>query len=354
MKAAIEASLIDCGGSMTDAGAVVEKKRKVPKPDPYAHIDQTIELFRYPFIHGIDQEIIVKMEDYLCLGKAEYLSDIIIDFFFSYIYNEKFSPEMREKTYVFSSLFYTIYSTSSDYSGWNAEENANKSALQKRYERIQGLLDPTVNIFEKEFLVFPLFQSNHWFLCIVCFPLLTQNLLFENNEPTDDEVKRNIRRYHDPTYKLVPLKSSSILTFDSVKSNSGRRTTAMKHIRGFLTSHYERYYKDQFPLGKLTSCSVPVSLTIDFFKYISSNYYYYYSVPFSLIMWIVDVLSSNFLNDSLLLIHLMIFACHLTKQTGLIHKMFIKANDEKLQTLFVKRWKFMLLNKMYHPWNFQN
>lgn len=255
LQAALDASLKMAG--IKDASDIPDKPEKKVEIDPYEHIDKTIELFRYPFIHGIEKEIAVKMEDYLCLGKAEYLSDVIIDFYLSYIFNEKFTPEMREKVYVFPSSFYSIYSTSSDYPGWNSEENANKTALQKRYERVEGMLDLSVNYFDKEFLVFPLFQNSHWFLCIVCYPRLTQNLLFHDNTPTDDETKRNMRHLNDPAFHLVPLKSSCILTFDSVKSNAARRSTAMKHIRGFLTSHYERHFKGQFEMGKLTSCSIP-------------------------------------------------------------------------------------------------
>jgi Ulp1 family protease len=262
MQAAINASLKMCGGKSSKK---VENKDDEPaKIDPYADVDKTIELFRYPFTHGIDNELIVKMEDYLCLGKAEYLSDVIIDFILTYIYNEKFTDEMREKVYIFPSSFYTLYSTKADYAGWNSEENANKTALQKRYERVHGMLDTNVNYFDKDFLVFPLFQTNHWFLCIVCYPKLTQNLLFDGT-PTDDEAKRNIRHLNEPEFNLVPLKTSCILTFDSIKSNASRKSTAMKHIRNFLTSHHEQYYKDQFPLGKLTSCAILVSFNIYFF-----------------------------------------------------------------------------------------
>lgn len=251
MQAVLLASLQTSG---IESEVRAKKPEKMVKVDPYAHIDKTIELFRYPFIHGLNKEITIKMEDYLCLGKAEYLSDVIIDFFLSFIYSEKFTPELREKVYIFPSSFYSIYSTSSDYPGWNSEENANKTASQKRYERVEGMLDKNVNYFDKEFLVFPLFQTNHWFLAIVCFPKLAQNLRFDDNTPTDDDARR------DTYQQQVPLKTSCILTFDSIKSNPQRRTTAMKYIRGFLNAHHERYYKNQFPLGKLTSCSIPVSL----------------------------------------------------------------------------------------------
>lgn len=246
-----------------DEKAANKKKKKKenaePLVDPYAHIDKTIELLRYPSTHVFEPnagEIIVKMEDFLCLGKAEYLSDVIIDFYLNYIYREKFTDELREKVYIFPSQLYSIYSTSASYAGWTSKENAGKSAPEKRYERIQGMLDASVNIFDKEFLVFPLFNHEHWFLSIVCFPKLQNSVTFEDNTPVLTDFKRNVRKKDDEDYNPTPLKTSCILTFDSVKSNSARRSSAMIHIRHFLKSHWEKNYKDQFPLGELISCSV--------------------------------------------------------------------------------------------------
>jgi Ulp1 family protease len=242
------------------SGSKSSKKDKDKVPiDPYADVDKTIELFRYPFVHGIDNELIVRMEDYLCLGKAEYLSDVIIDFILTYIYNEKFTPEMREKVYIFPSSFYSLYSTNANFPGWSSGENAKKSALQKRYEIVEGMLDMSVNFFEKDFLVFPLFDTNHWFLSIVCYPKLTQNLLFSDGTPTNDEAKRSLRQINDPEFNLVPLKTSCMLTFDSINNNASGKSKAAKNIKSFLTSHHEKYYKDQFQLGKLASCSIAVS-----------------------------------------------------------------------------------------------
>lgn len=326
----------------------VAVKSVTTKLDPYEHVDKTIELFRYPFIHGIDNEISFRMEDYLCLGKAEYLSDVIIDFVFSYFYNEKFTDEMREKVYVFPTSFYSIYSTSSDYPGWNSEENANKTALQKRYERVERMLDMNVNIFDKEFLVFPLFQSNHWFLSIVCFPKLIENLIYADDTPTEDCVKRNPRRIDDPSYNPTPLKWSCILTFDSIKSNAARRSTAMKHIRGFLNSHHERFYKDQFDIGKLTACSVQVSFNFYLQTHPFLKLTIYFSVHCNLTMSIVDALSLNSLKDSSLLILSMTFVCHFLRKTGLDLKMFVLANAVRLSTLYVLRWKIIAYVRTCH------
>lgn len=255
VEEAIKRSLKTAGGV---SAKLSSKEKEVEKVDPYAHIDKTIELFSYPLIQQIGKEVVVKMEDYLCLGKSEYLSDVIIDFYFSYIFNEKFTPEMREKVYVFPSQFYSIYATSAGYANWSEGENAHKPAAQKRYERVEGMLDPNVNYFEKDFLVFPLFENNHWFLSIVCYPRLNQNLIFADDTPTDDTEKRSSRRQNDTSYNPTPLKTSCILSFDSVKSNGTRRATAARHIKSFITSLYERKYKDLYPLGTLNPSSVLV------------------------------------------------------------------------------------------------
>lgn len=215
----------------------LDESLKSKEPDPYADIDKTIELFIYDTNMG---QVIVRMEDYICLSRNEYLSDVIIDFYLHYIYSEKMTAEQRDKVFIFGTHFYTLYALSSEYSGWNGEENAGLNAKEKRYRRIDGLLRKDVNIFEKEFLVIPLMDHNHWFLCMVCFPKLQGSYTFDGLKVEGDE-KRN------PKKGLPAIKTSCILIFDSIKGNGSRRNAAISHIKNFLEYEWQKKYKDVFP-----------------------------------------------------------------------------------------------------------
>lgn len=147
------------------------------------------------------------------------------------------TEELRDKVHIFSSSFYTLYSTDANFLGWKDEK---KSAVEKRYERVQGL-ENNVNIFNKDFLVFPCLDNEHWFLTIVTFP--RQNGDIKNNSDEDSGCATN-------GSDDKPQKPPMILCFDSVRANPARRTTAIKHIRNFLDSEYQAKYRGQFAFTK--------------------------------------------------------------------------------------------------------
>jgi Ulp1 family protease len=186
-------------------------------------------------------DLIVRMEDFLCLSRNEYLSDVDIDFYIQYIYNEKLTEAQRQRTYIFGSHFYSLYATSSEFAGWKNEENAGLSAVEKRYNRVDGIVGD-VNLFEKDFLIVPLMNNNHWFLAIVCYPGLDGIYTQDNIRMPDDELKRPTKTKNNEP--LPSLKVPSIFVFDSITGNAGRKTTAINHIRNFLKSEYDNKYKD--------------------------------------------------------------------------------------------------------------
>lgn len=205
----------------------------------YDNVDKTIELFTYNTSNG---DLIVRMEDYLCLSRNEYLSDVIIDFYLHYIYNVKMTPEQREKTLIIGTHFYTLYATSSEYSGWNDGLNAGLNAKEKRYRRIDGIIKDDVNIFDKDYIIMPLMDHNHWFLAIVCFPKLNGSYTIDGNNRVDEnDIKRNPKKVYQP-----PIKSSCIIIFDSVKGNGSRRTVAINHIKNFLEYEWMNKYQHEF------------------------------------------------------------------------------------------------------------
>ena len=49
------------------------------------------------------------------------------------------------------------------------EDNPALSAAEKRYDRVERWTKK-VNLFEKDFIVVPINEHAHWFVCIICFP----------------------------------------------------------------------------------------------------------------------------------------------------------------------------------------
>lgn len=150
-----------------------------------------------------------------------------------------------------------MYSVDASFAGWNQEANLN--AAEKRYNRVQGLpCNTDVNIFDKDFIVFPCHDNEHWFLTIACYPKLSGAVTMDGTIVEDMQKRwRDMKNPDDGE----PMKSSVILTFDSVQGNGIRRTKALKYIRQFLLSEYNAKYKNDFPFvsNDVISCSVHVS-----------------------------------------------------------------------------------------------
>lgn len=128
--------------------------------------------------------ITLSLTDYECLERDVYLNDVIIDFFLKYIQLEEMSAEQREKTHIFSTFFFKALTSR----GRSIDEMSTRrlNAAQKRHDGVKKWTKD-VNIFEKDFIVIPINESEHWYLAIICFPALatTRNANSKNEMPSD-------------------------------------------------------------------------------------------------------------------------------------------------------------------------
>ncbi|CAF0793616.1 unnamed protein product [Rotaria sordida] len=116
-------------------------------------------------------------EDLLCLNEGEYLNDNIIDFYLQYIYYEKLSEEVRKRTYLFNSFFYTRLTQKGN------SDNPNISAAERRYNRVKRWLRD-VDLFSKDYLIVPINQNAHWYIVLI---QNHNNVLTEGDLISDDE-----------------------------------------------------------------------------------------------------------------------------------------------------------------------
>lgn len=221
-------------------GTKLSDIRNVQPKDRFPEFNNETVLLNY-------KNVIITMEDYKCLDYRELLLDVVLDFYLKYIWEEVLPQDLRQKVFVYNSQMYNDLAINSNYSGWNADENRDIPAAQKRYERVKPYHEG-VNIFEKDFLVIPCFDCGHWFLAIVCFPYLNgcvnslgEKLEFSNCMHDKTKTKEE---------KENPVKTSSIIVLDSVSSNPSRRNNAILHIKNMLMSEYHAKYEGKFELDK--------------------------------------------------------------------------------------------------------
>ncbi|KYM99028.1 Sentrin-specific protease 7 [Cyphomyrmex costatus] len=116
--------------------------------------------------------ITINTEHYLCLAEDSFLNDVIIDFYLKYLTLEVLSKFDQHRTHVFSSFFYKRLTNP------HVQDALNTVSMSLSTKRHAGVRTWTkdVNIFEKDFIIIPINKHAHWFLAIVCFPGLVEEV----------------------------------------------------------------------------------------------------------------------------------------------------------------------------------
>jgi len=140
------------------------------KENSDASTDEPVQYLVYPshgYVRG-QTNVTISSRDYLCLEPEQFLNDVIIDFYLKYLQAGLFSNNpLMAKTYTFSIYFYNrlIMNT-----------NTNSKAAMSRADIMHSNVKKwtkNVNIFEKDFIVIPINDCDHWFVIIICYPGLT-------------------------------------------------------------------------------------------------------------------------------------------------------------------------------------
>ena len=133
-----------------------------------------VQFCQYPPDSPGTAKVSITNEDYNCLEAEQFLNDRIIDFYLKYIQTELFGTvdQWSKRTHIFTTYFYKRLTTRPPNSKTKAhpiEDNPNLSAAEKRYERVKNWTKK-VNIFDKDFIIVPINEHAHWFVCVICFP----------------------------------------------------------------------------------------------------------------------------------------------------------------------------------------
>ena len=107
----------------------------------------------------------VCVADYRSLEHDTFLNDIIIDFYLTWLFHEVLRPEDRATVHLFSTMFYKrLTSTLKD-------REVQEAGLSSARQHAKGWTK-NVNLFEKNFVVFPICEHSHWYLVIAIRPRL--------------------------------------------------------------------------------------------------------------------------------------------------------------------------------------
>merc|ERR1719225_335036 len=134
-----------------------------PVEPPKPVIQPLKELCKYPQnLEGVASEL-VSMEDYKTLATGTFLNDVIINFYLKYLQYDVFSEADKNRVHIFTTFWFSRLTSKP------SPIEARKDPVIRRHDRVKRWTRK-VNIFEKDFVVIPINENYHWYLCIICFP----------------------------------------------------------------------------------------------------------------------------------------------------------------------------------------
>jgi ubiquitin-like-specific protease 1C/D len=130
------------------------------------HYPRTVELF---------------VDNLKCLAPSTYLNDEVIQFYTAYLIAE--CCNAPQKMHVFDNLFH-------DRLRETFHGDINKPWEPTRWKQLKNWFS-SVNIFEKDFLIFPICQQEHWLAIIVCYPNEVRDCDGHSTSPDSESSSRN-------------------------------------------------------------------------------------------------------------------------------------------------------------------
>ena len=238
----------------------------LPPPSTEKHADPVTYL-RYPEQSPGVTSVTVTSNDYLCLQSEQYLNDVIIDFYLKYLQVGRWPDNpMLQKTHIFSIYFYNRLTQKTSMATSNIPKGEMMHGNVKKWTK-------NVNIFEKDFIVIPINECDHWFVVIICFPALVGTLTSEARRPImlvmdslEDGLKNtvctNLRSYLGMEWK-AKMKTFKEFTASNIPAYCPNvpQQSNLTDCGLFLLQYVESFYEEP-----LTNYQVPLRSVENWFS----------------------------------------------------------------------------------------
>lgn len=159
----------------------------------------------------------VHRESLKCLSADEYLNDTVIQFYLAYLLKEVCKEEVTAKVHIFDSIFHAQLEKV-----FKAETVDEEKLLQIR-KWYEG-----VNIFDKQFLIFPVCSGQHWFALVACYPEAVRSIGVDHSNGRDPV---------NTSQRQIP----GIIVMDSLNL---KKRTVTAQVRDFLDYEWRDRRKD--------------------------------------------------------------------------------------------------------------
>eukprot|EP00092_Neocalanus_flemingeri_P024167 GFUD01026214.1.p1 GENE.GFUD01026214.1~~GFUD01026214.1.p1 ORF type:complete len:850 (-),score=310.62 GFUD01026214.1:714-3263(-) len=175
-----------------------------PQPEPPKPVQPLKNLCQFPLpgaIEGVGS-VTVTLEDYKTLQVGTFLNDVIIDFYMKYLQFTQFSHPDKNRVHIFTTFWFSRLTSKP------SPIEARKDPVQRRYDRVKRWTRK-VNIFEKDFVVVPINENYHWYLCIICYPGQVGCQAMEDSSSCTTPVRQRNRRRAKDKVKMLKSKMNA-------------------------------------------------------------------------------------------------------------------------------------------------
>lgn len=146
-----------------------------------------------------------------CLKSGSYLKDDIVQFYLTYLVNEECSQSIASRIHVFDSIFYN------QLEAIFTDEKIDRFRLRQIRKWYND-----IDVFKKDFLVFPICYEDHWIVVVACYPAAVK--LFDTCDEDDGDIPM------DDSDDLIP----GLVIMDSLDLRDPKKTKISLLIREFL------------------------------------------------------------------------------------------------------------------------
>jgi len=115
--------------------------------------------------------VTITRKDFCCLQDEQFLNDVIIDFYLKFLQCGVFAKDviMQERTHIFSNYFYNRLTQKHQQKKLSSNNAPQLSAAERGYNNVKKWTKNT-NIFDKDFVIVPINDNDHWYVVVICFP----------------------------------------------------------------------------------------------------------------------------------------------------------------------------------------
>ncbi|KAH7718862.1 CRE-ULP-4 protein [Aphelenchoides avenae] len=179
-------------------------------------MDSTTEMLRIRFPYT---QLTILYSDYECLGDGDFLNDPIVDFYLNYLVSHELPDKHRIQ--VLPAVFWPTLRIEVHKS--DNKLISRQQMLSSRYRKLSEWVED-MDLFENDFLVIPINDCYHWYLCIVCYPEMLTGAGDEHMDCSQDNEDEQ--------------RKPCIMMFDSKLSQKCSLEKSAEFVRDFLEYHY--------------------------------------------------------------------------------------------------------------------